>query len=100
MAVCAVLREPVSSPIPVNRVINSVLRASPGLPSARKPETARIRRHLATEIAATKQGKHQGASRERTGSETETYRSAQVAERSRDSIEPLQVAPAPVGTIC
>jgi hypothetical protein len=78
MAVCAVLREPVSSPIPVNRVINSVLRASPGLPSARNPETARVRRHLATEIADNKQGKHQGASRERTGSGTETCRSARV----------------------
>jgi hypothetical protein len=80
MAVCAVSREPVSSPIPVNRVINSVLLASPRLPWARKPEMARVRRHLATEIAATKQGKDQGASRERTGSGTETCRSAQVAE--------------------
>ena len=86
MAVCAVSRDPVSAPIPVNRVNNSVLRASPTLHLPQNAETERARRGLATEVATTEQGKHQGANRERTGSETATYRSARMAERSREWI--------------
>jgi hypothetical protein len=46
-----------------------------------------------TKIAATKQGKHQGASRERTGREAEGYRSAEVAPRAGPPF--LWMAPPP-----